>query len=78
MNTTGSFSTEYDIDSLMHYDSYGNGFFKDPAITKLDGSIIKPNTKLSILDITALNKMYPCEKPCNKTKVDGKRKQLFN
>ena len=62
----------------MHYDSYGNGFFKDPAITKLDGSIIKPNKKLSILDITALNKMYPCEKSCNKTNVDGKRKKLLN
>ena len=58
----------------MHYDSYGNGFFKDPAITKLDGSIIKPNRKMSKLDIAALNKMYPCENCVNKSNTYGKTK----
>ena len=56
----------------MHYDSYGNGFFRNPAIVKFDGSIIEPNTKMSNLDIVTLNKMYPCENACDQTNVQGK------
>ena len=58
----------------MHYDSYGNGHFRNPAIVKLDGSIIEPNTKMSDLDIVTLNKMYPCENSCDQTNVQGKAK----
>ena len=57
----------------MHYDSYGNGHFRNPAIVKLDGSIIEPNKKISEIDIVTLNKMYPCEDSCDKTNVQGKR-----
>ena len=71
-NTTASFLTDYDTDSIMHYDSYGNGFFRNPAITKLDGSIIEANTKMSDLDIVTLNKMYPCENECDQTNGQGK------
>ena len=71
-NTTASFVTEYDMDSIMHYDSYGNGFFINPAITKLDGSIIEANTKMSDLDIITLNKMYPCENACDQRNGQGK------
>ena len=56
----------------MHYDSYGNGAFARPAMVKLDGSIIEPNTKMSDLDIATLNKMYPCENSCDHTNVQGK------
>ena len=55
----------------MHYDSYGNGVFINPAIVKLDGSIIEPNTKMSDLDILTLNKMYPCENSCGGENVQG-------
>ena len=54
-------STEYDINSLMHVDSYGNGYFAKPATTKIDGTMIEPATKLSDLDVITLNKMYPCK-----------------
>ena len=56
--------SEYDIDSLMHVDSYGNGYFSKPAATKIDGTVIEPATKLSDLDIITLNKMYPCKDSC--------------
>ena len=56
----------------MHYDSYGNGVFRNPAMVKLDGSIIEPNKKMSDLDIVTLNKMYPCEDSCDQTNVQGK------
>ena len=59
------FQTEYDIDSLMHLDSYGNGYFPKPVTTKLDGTIIEPATKLSDLDVITLNKMYPCNNLCD-------------
>ena len=72
LNSTNSFLTEYDLRSIMHYDSFGNGHFNKPAIVKLDGSIIKPNTKMSDLDIATLNKMYPCENSCDHTNVQGK------
>ena len=72
LNTTASFLTKYDSHSIMHYDSYGNGNFRNPAILKLDGSIIEPNTKLSELDIRTLNGMYPCEKSCDQKNVQGK------
>ena len=72
LNSTASFLTEYDLRSIMHYDSHGNGHFKKPAIVKLDGSIIKPNTKMSDLDVITLNKMYPCENSCHQTNVQGK------
>ena len=58
----------------MHYDSYGNGAFVNPAIVKLDGSIIEPNTKMSDLDIVTLNKMYPCENSCDQNSGQGKTK----
>ena len=64
--------TKYDSRSIMHYDSYGNGFFVNPAIVKLDGSIIEPNTKISDLDIVTLNKMYPCENSCDQKNDQGK------
>ena len=72
LNATASFLTEYDLRSIMHYDSYGNGHFNKPAIVKLDGSIIKPNTKMSDLDIVTLNGMYPCDNSCHQTNVQGK------
>jgi len=56
----------------MHYDSYGNGVFRNPAMVKFDGSIIEPNKKISELDIVTLNKMYPCENSCDQTNVQGK------
>ena len=56
----------------MHYDSYGNGVFRNPAMVKLDGSIIEPNEKMSELDIVRLNNMYPCENSCDQTNVQGK------
>ena len=71
-NTTASFLTEYDTRSIMHYDSFGNGVFRNPAIVKLDGSIIEPNTKMSDLDIITLNKMYPCENSCDQKNDQGK------
>ena len=71
MNLTASFLTEYDTLSIMHYDSYGNGFFRNPAVVKLDGSIIEPNKEMSDLDIITLNKMYPCENSCDQTNVHG-------
>ena len=71
LNSTASFRTEYDTLSIMHYDSHGNGFFRDPAITKLDGSIIALNTKMSDLDIQTLNKMYPCDVSCDEKNVQG-------
>ena len=76
-NSTASFLTEYDPLSIMHYDSYGNGFFdpaNGPAMVKLDGSIIEPNTKMSDLDIVTLNKMYPCENSCDQGNGQGKTK----
>jgi len=69
LNSTASFLTKYDSHSIMHYDSYGNGHFRNPAILKLDGSIIEPNTKMSDLDIVTLNKMYPCENSCDQGKI---------
>ena len=72
LNSTVSFSTKYDLRSIMHYDSYGNGAFVRPAMVKLDGSIIEPNTKMSDLDIATLNKMYPCENSCDQINVQGK------
>ena len=71
LNSTASFLTEYDSRSIMHYDSFGNGVFMNPAIVKLDGSIIEPNTKMSDLDILTLNKMYPCENSCGPENVQG-------
>ena len=59
----------------MHYDSYGNGVFRNPAMVKLDGSIIEPNKKMSELDIVTLNKMYPCENSCDQK--NGKHKTIF-
>ena len=59
----GRISTEYDIDSLMHLDSYANGYFAKPVTTKIDGTMIEPATKLSDLDVITLNKMYPCKNP---------------
>ena len=55
----------------MHYDSYGNGFFRNPAMVKLDGSIIEPNKEMSDLDIVTLNKMYPCQNSCDQTNGQG-------
>ena len=72
LNSTVSFLTKYDSRSIMHYDSYGNGVFVNPAIVKLDGSIIEPNTKISDLDIVTLNKMYPCENSCDQKNDQGK------
>ena len=72
LNKTASFLTEYDTRSIMHYDSFGNGVFRNPAIVKLDGSIIEPNTKMSDLDIVTLNKMYPCENSCDQKNDQGK------
>ena len=72
LNSTVSFLTEYDSRSIMHYDSYCNGAFTSPAMVKLDGSIIEPNTKMSDLDIITLNKMYPCENSCDHTNIQGK------
>ena len=74
LNSTVSFSTKYDLRSIMHYDSYGNGAFVRPAMVKLDGSIIEPNTKLSDLDIVTLNKMYPCESSCDPKNGQGETK----
>ena len=76
LNSTASYSTDYDTDSIMHYDSYGNGFFRTPAITKLDGSIIEANTKMSNLDIITLNKMYPCKNECDQTNGQGKTNSI--
>ena len=59
----------------MHYDSFGNGVFRNPAIVKLDGSIIEPNTKMSELDIVTLNKMYPCENSCDQKNGKGEAKR---
>ena len=73
LNSTASFLTEYDSRSIMHYDSYGNGVFVNPAIVKLNGSIIEPNKKMSDLDIVTLNKMYPCENSCDQTNDQGKK-----
>ena len=77
-NSTASFLTEYDSRSIMHYDSYGNGVFRNPAMVKLNGSIIEPNEKMSDLDIVTLNKMYPCENSCDQGNGQGKTiKRLF-
>ena len=59
--------------SIMHYDSFGNGALQNPAILNLDGSIIKPNTKMSHLDIVALNKMYPCQESCDGKNTRGEK-----
>ena len=60
----------------MHYDSFGNGAFQNPAILNLDGSIIKPNTKMSHFDIVALNKMYPCQDSCDEKHTQGNLTRL--
>ena len=75
LNSTVSFSTKYDSRSIMHYDSFCNGAFVRPAMVKLDGSIIEPNTKISDLDIVTLNKMYPCENSCDQKNGKGKTKR---
>ena len=72
LNSTASFLTEYDLRSIMHYDSYGNGYFSNPAMVRLNGSVIEPNTKMSDLDILTLNGMYPCENSCDQANVQGK------
>ena len=64
INTTSFINTTYDIESIMHYDGFMNGFWDDwtgPAITDLQGNPVQKNTKLSKLDIETLNKMYPCD-----------------
>ena len=48
----------------MHYDSFGNGNFRNPAILNLDGGLIKPNKEMSQSDIVTLNKLYSCENAC--------------
>ena len=50
--------------SIMHYDSFGNGNFRNPAILNLDGGLIKPNKEMSQSDIVTLNKLYSCENAC--------------
>ena len=59
-----NFLSEYDFESIMHYDSYLSGAFFQPAMNKLDGTVIEVNKKLSDLDIVSLNKLYPCKNSC--------------
>ena len=69
--------TDYDTESIMHYDSFGNGFFRDPALTKLDGTVIEVNKKLSRLDIMSLNKLYPCKNSCENENNQSKSFYIF-
>ena len=65
-------TSEYDYKSIMHYDSYVNGYYRfNPVLTKKDGSIIQPNKQMSDLDIQTLNKMYPCQtQNCDSSNFD--------
>ena len=54
--------TEYDVESIMHYDGTLRGHFSKPIMTdKKTGKSIEVNKKMSKLDIEKLNKMYPCK-----------------
>ena len=56
--------TEYDTQSIMHYDGLLRGFFpaSNPIIKdKQTGKSIPINRKMSQLDIQKLNEMYPCK-----------------
>ena len=57
----------------MHYDSFGNGNFRKPAIMNLDGSIIEPNTKMSTYDIVTLNRMYFCMDSCHPKRLEVRK-----
>jgi hypothetical protein len=48
----------YDFDSIMHYSSYMYSKNNEPTITKLDGSKIYTNEKLSNGDIEAIRSLY--------------------
>ena len=69
--------TDYDTESIMHYDSFGNGAFRNPALTKLDGTVIEANKKLSRLDIMSLNKLYPCKNSCENENNQSKSFYIF-
>ena len=52
---------KYDLKSIMHYDGTLFGLFSKPVMKdKLTGKVIRPNKKMSRLDIKKLNEMYPC------------------
>ena len=56
--------TEYDIQSIMHYDGLLRGFFPEsnPIMKdKKTGKTITINREMSDLDIKKLNDMYPCK-----------------
>ena len=64
--------TEYDTQSIMHYDGLLRGYFpaSNPLMKdKKTGKTIAINRKMSQLDIQKLNDMYPCKQlgaPCGK------------
>ena len=77
----GSLSMQYDIHSIMHYDSFNNEKYnqKNPVILTRNNDIIKVNTKMSPIDIAKLNQMYPpkenssAENTCNNLKNQNQR-----
>ena len=61
INSDSADLTEYDVESIMHYDGTLRGFFAKPIMTnKKTGKSIEVNREMSRLDIKKLNKMYPC------------------
>ena len=59
-NSTYADLTEYDVESIMHYDGTLRGFFAKPIMTDKNGKGIEVNKEMSSLDVQKLNKMYPC------------------
>ena len=57
----GSLSMQYDIHSIMHYDSFNDEKYnqKYPVILTRNSDTIKVNIKMSPIDIAKLNQMYP-------------------
>ena len=53
---------QYDIDSIMHYDSFIADHSKKPSILTKNNEKIKVNTKMSPIDIAKLNQLYPFNK----------------
>ena len=65
--------TEYDTQSIMHYDGLLRGFFpkSNPIMTdRITGQTIGINREMSQLDIKKINEMYPCP-------VRGKFSNIF-
>ena len=49
----------YDFNSIMHYDSFSNEYFKKPIIMSNNKEKINVNKKMSPIDVAKLNQLYP-------------------